>query len=304
LQTPSSTDQEEAAAFLNDEAKQKQSEGKLPRNASLPSLDQLGLLGLQLPKRRLGTLSLSSWSVSCDGAHNNVAASDGASAVSSRKKKKVETRTVGVQVEPQPQMLKLPAPLSASSVPRDGQVKALQKQRLKKVQKKTAVVEGKAHLKQFTSTPRFTRSSSLRELVSCFNVDGKGCCSRHIAWMGVQECVTEELLRPCAPVLLYKDWQCPECNALNNFDIFPDMEEDEDTPTNSGEGKMQLCILCHDFVSPRLPQPPPPEQLQGSSSTPDTADLIAPDLASSGKDAWSDSNTASSGDSDAAALSS
>jgi len=206
-------------------------------DAAPPSL-QHG--AVRLPTRRsLGTLSLSSWSLSCDGSTAAPAATH------QQQKKKVEMRTVGTQVHPQPQTL--PAPLSASSVPKEGQAKALQKRHMKRVCK-AKVVEGRAHLKHFTATPLATRGNALQHLLSSFNVDGKGCCSRHIAWMGVQELVTAELLQPCGAFDFFTEWQCPECDALNNFDTFPPMD---DSDSDSGQ-PLQLCCVCHELVEPQL----------------------------------------------------
>jgi len=220
-------------------------------------------------KRRPGSLSVSSWSISERPPRPSHAESS---------KKKVETRTLGVQVDPPAQpsaaastapAAKPPAPLAASTVPKEDQARALRKKHLERATK-AKVKEGKPHLRHFAATPRSTCGNVLRHIVGSCNVSGKGCCSQHVAWMGVHAIVTKELLQPCAELVLWDDWQCPECQGLNKFDTFPPdlLGLDSDTEERS----FQVCALCHELVCPELatqiatPQPSPVEGCASSDS--------------------------------------
>mmetsp|Transcript_61549 Transcript_61549/g.146842 ORF Transcript_61549/g.146842 Transcript_61549/m.146842 type:complete len:736 (-) Transcript_61549:108-2315(-) len=201
--------------------------------------------------RSLGTLSLSSWSVSCEGSNL-----DSGSAVASQKpppaaaattavaKKVVETRTFGVQVELKS---KPPAPLTASTVPKAEETKARLIRRKKLAKACSAVVEeGKPRLPTFVATPRTTRWNSLCHLARSCNVNGTGCCPKHVAWMGLQGLISEELISPCGSLAFLRDWQCSECFAMNAFDD-ADMAEEE-------EEREMLCTICNEFVKPFLPR--------------------------------------------------
>eukprot|EP00403_Amphidinium_massartii_P034941 CAMPEP_0178450490 /NCGR_PEP_ID=MMETSP0689_2-20121128/43153_1 /TAXON_ID=160604 /ORGANISM="Amphidinium massartii, Strain CS-259" /LENGTH=701 /DNA_ID=CAMNT_0020075961 /DNA_START=57 /DNA_END=2163 /DNA_ORIENTATION=- len=200
-----------------------------------------------------GTLSLSSWSLSCagspvdhSGTHGGGAAPSSMSAAASNKNstvKKVDTRTIGIQVHLR---AKPPAPMAASTVPEDKAEKATRRRRLARASA-AVVEEGKPHLVTFKATPRSTRVNSLNMIVKSCNVSGTGCCPRHIAWMCLHGLISEELLGECGHLELHSSWQCPDCLALNDFDSDVDMDDEEDMESE------QVCNLCNSLVTPLLP---------------------------------------------------
>mmetsp|Transcript_47482 Transcript_47482/g.112894 ORF Transcript_47482/g.112894 Transcript_47482/m.112894 type:complete len:677 (+) Transcript_47482:140-2170(+) len=204
---------------------------------------------LQQPARSRGTMSLSSWTISQEGTESHLHDPG-------QKPKKVETRTLGVQVDGIAATIKPPAPMTASSAPKPAQDAAQYRKHVKKVQKAVAV-EGTPHLKRFAATPQLCCGNALRELVSHLNVGGKGCCAYHIVWRGMYRLLTEELYKPCSrSPALCRDWQCPECFALNDFGTFAALEEDEE---EAEEGtSLKVCALCHELVPPMLHHNPDP----------------------------------------------
>eukprot|EP00403_Amphidinium_massartii_P036539 CAMPEP_0178457552 /NCGR_PEP_ID=MMETSP0689_2-20121128/47073_1 /TAXON_ID=160604 /ORGANISM="Amphidinium massartii, Strain CS-259" /LENGTH=652 /DNA_ID=CAMNT_0020083801 /DNA_START=58 /DNA_END=2017 /DNA_ORIENTATION=+ len=206
-------------------------------------------LQLSQKHKHLGTLSLSNWTVSADGDHVDFAGgmlspeAEAPAPQSAVAKKKVETRTLGVQADPLP-----PAPLSASSAEQAEIERALRKKRLAKAWK-ALVEEGEPRIPAFAATPLSTRGNALTQLARSSNVRGSGCCSRHVAWIGLQRIITEELVRRCGSMGFCSDWQCPECRALNDF------EEDASEEERELE---QCCAVCGELVQPLLPRQPEP----------------------------------------------
>eukprot|EP00403_Amphidinium_massartii_P005380 CAMPEP_0178382440 /NCGR_PEP_ID=MMETSP0689_2-20121128/6493_1 /TAXON_ID=160604 /ORGANISM="Amphidinium massartii, Strain CS-259" /LENGTH=628 /DNA_ID=CAMNT_0020002641 /DNA_START=143 /DNA_END=2026 /DNA_ORIENTATION=- len=227
---------------------------------SLPHLMPAGL-------KKLGTMSLSSWTVSSE-ADNNMDSSTKGSAKDAAKKP--EMRTFAVQVDligtPKP-----PAPLSASTATLPAQAEAKERKRQKRISK-AAVVEGRSRIPGFLATPRSTHGNALRQVVQHCNLSGKGCCPHHIAWMGTQRLVAEELNQSCRPLLPCMDWQCPVCFATNDFDDPEDHELEE-----------LLCTLCHQLVQPvhqSLNTSAPPEvepEASGESSDIESASHTSSD---------------------------
>jgi len=197
---------------------------------------------LERPAKTRGTLSLSSWTVSQESTH------------ATGRKPKVETRTLGVQVgcvATNATVSTPPAPMAASSASQHAQGAARQRKHAKKVHK-AVVLQGVAHQRQFAPTPRSSCGNALRELVNHLNVGGRGCCAYHIAWRGMHRLLTDELYMPChSPLAICKDWQCPECFALNNFGTFPHLEDDEEDA--EGMGSLQVCAVCLNLVEPTEP---------------------------------------------------
>eukprot|EP00403_Amphidinium_massartii_P004385 CAMPEP_0178381446 /NCGR_PEP_ID=MMETSP0689_2-20121128/5986_1 /TAXON_ID=160604 /ORGANISM="Amphidinium massartii, Strain CS-259" /LENGTH=638 /DNA_ID=CAMNT_0020001627 /DNA_START=1 /DNA_END=1917 /DNA_ORIENTATION=- len=194
--------------------------------------------GLDLPGSRSGrsrgSLSLSSFSRSAPSSSQHGAR---------KKKKKVETNTVSVQATRAERDGLPPAPVVVDPVP----PRAVRKRRVARTSKRSFVVEGQAKLSHFQPTPCSTRGNAFAHLVKSCNIDGQGCCERHVAWMGFHALLSEELLAPCGPWPLCKDWQCPECRALNDFRRDDDEDDDE-------KYTEQVCGVCNDLVVPILPQ--------------------------------------------------
>jgi len=204
----------------------------------------------QLVQKHLGTLSLSNWTVSADGDHADLGGGmpplhpEVPAPESAVARKKVETRTLSVQTEPDSPHLP-PAPLSASSVEQPEIERAFRKKRLAKAWR-SVVEEGEPRIATFAPTPLSTRGNALTQLARGSNVRGRGCCSFHVAWMGLHRIISEELIRRCGSMKFFSDWQCPECRALNDFDADADEEERE---------LEQCCAVCGELVQPVLPRP-------------------------------------------------
>jgi len=197
---------------------------------------KLSVPPLPLLTRSLGSLSLSSWTASCEGAASLPATAAGGG---SKKSKAVETKTVGIQV---PEERRPPAPLAASSVPTSVQERKRRKRRMAKVLS-AVVAEGQPRFAGFPATPRSTRWNSLCQLARSCNVTGTGCCPKHVAWMSLYVLILEELVTPCSGFRFYRDWQCPECHALNASMGDGDGDDDEE----------KLCAVCCEIVEPLMP---------------------------------------------------
>jgi len=149
---------------------------------------------------------------------------------------------IGVQTGQDPKRRRPPAPLSASTLFSGGTVA---RRRRKTAEVTLAQIEeGKPAVAGFAATPTSTRGNSVENLLKSFNITGRGCCSKHIAYTDVQRIVGEELSRKCGTLTHHSDWQCSSCLSLNPWDDEEEFdEEDEDVAE-------QVCVVCQAVVQP------------------------------------------------------
>jgi len=197
-------------------------------------------------ERRCSTLSLSSWTVS---NRETLRSQGGRSRATASVAAPPETREVGTQAgarRPPPIPSFMPA--TGSDFAASGGRRGPNGRRKRQSRIPAFVSEGEAALKCFRPTPRFTRDNCLAMVASRINITGSGCCSRHVAWAGLLQTVSQELRGPCGQQSFSTDWQCPDCLSLNEWD--------EEPPDDEDDVMDQLCASCGSVVTPvRCRQP-------------------------------------------------